>query len=171
MSEQLILVDANDNEIGTCEKLIAHEQALLHRAFSIFIYNDQEEQLIQRRAACKYHSANLWANTCCGHPRPGETVEAAAKRRLNEELGFTCDLKEITTVSYNLPLENGLTEHEYTHIFKGYYGGDIIPNPNEVSETKWVSLLDLRESVAKEEQTYARWFSLYVHEYFDKVFI
>ena len=170
MTEQLILVDKSDRQIGTCEKLEAHEKAFLHRAFSIFVYNSQGKLLIQRRADCKYHSAGLWANTCCGHPRPDETNAAAAKRRLFEELGFTCELEEISTVSYNLPLENGLTEHEYTHIFKGTFDGRVKPNPDEVSEVKWVKPQELKQEILVGENGYAAWFALYLRNYFDQVF-
>lgn len=170
MSEQLILVDEQDREVGVCEKLKAHEQAWLHRAFSIFVYDKHGKLLIQRRADCKYHSAGLWANTCCGHPRPGESNLEAAQRRLFEELGFSCDLREITAVSYNLPLSNGLTEHEYTHVFKGVYEGEICPNPNEVSEIKWLSLPELKESMQEHGEQYAAWFKLYVDQHFTQVF-
>ena len=115
--EILILVDKNDQPQGTMPKMQAHREGQLHRAFSVMIYNNKGELLIQKRAATKYHSAGLWANSCCGHPRIGEDNLVAAKRRLKEELGFSCELKKIGEVCYELSLENGLHEHEYTHVF------------------------------------------------------
>src|SRR5690242_5797865 len=121
MQETLILVDENDVPCGSQEKLAAHLIPQRHRAFSVFIFNDHGETLIQRRALGKYHSPGLWANSCCGHPRPGEDVKEAARRRLNEELGFTCDLTPLTKVCYTLKLEKDLWELEFTHVFKGHY--------------------------------------------------
>lgn len=114
--------------------------------------------------------AGLWANTCCGHPRPNEEVSSAAQRRLQEELGFTCKLAKITTVQYALKLENGLHEHEYTHVFAGHYKGAIYPNPEEASEVKWDSPSNLRQASLKAPNDYARWFILYLQEYYDEIF-
>jgi len=162
--EQLILVDENDLPCGTEGKLKTHKKGLLHRAFSIIIYNKDHKILLQKRAAVKYHSAALWANSCCGHPRVDENDIEAAKRRLHEELGFFCDLSKITEVTYNLPLDNGLYEHEYTHIFAGRYDGDVNPNPDEVSEIKWISLESILEDFKIHPESYARWFQLYLKD-------
>ncbi len=140
------------------------------QASLVIIFNEKGETLIQRRALGKYHSPGLWANSCCGHPRPGEKVEEAAKRRLGEELGFSCDLIPIAEVCYTLKLEKDLWELEYTHVFKGTYEGKIIPNPEEVCEIEWIDPLVLREDVVRHPQKYARWFRLYVLKHFEQVF-
>ncbi|MCP4924060.1 MAG: isopentenyl-diphosphate Delta-isomerase, partial [bacterium] len=134
MPETLILVDREDIPQGFGEKMEVHKKGLRHRAFSVMIYNERGQLLIQRRADCKYHSARLWANSCCGHPQPGENTKQAAERRLMEELGFTCPVHPVTQVSYKLNLENGLHENETTHIFSGIYTGPFTPNVEEVSE-------------------------------------
>lgn len=170
MSEIVILVDATNRLIGSQEKLAAHVIPQRHRAFSVLIFNEKGETLIQRRALGKYHSPGLWANSCCGHPRPEEKVEEAAKRRLGEELGFSCDLTPLTEVCYTLKLEKDLWELEYTHVFKGTYEGKILPNPEEVCEIKWIDPLPLREDVLCHSQKYARWFRLYVLKYFEQIF-
>ena len=121
LQEMLILVDAKDRMIGSGEKLMVHEQGLLHRAFSIFVFNNDGRLMLQNRARDKYHSPGLWTNTCCGHPRPGEDTLAAAHRRLLEEMGFDCELKEMKTISYCSDVQNDLIEHEYNHIFVGVF--------------------------------------------------
>lgn len=172
MQETVILVDEKDTPLGTQEKLAAHLIPQRHRAFSIFIFNNKGETLIQRRAFEKYHSPGLWANTCCGHPRPGENIEVAARRRLTEELDFSCALlSPITTVCYTLKLEKNLWELEYTHVFKGFYGGVINPNSQEVCEIEWISPRLLKESVLSTPDQYARWFRLYILKHFDKIFL
>lgn len=168
--EILILVDKNDQPQGTMPKMQAHIEGRLHRAFSVMIYNKKGELLIQKRANVKYHSAGLWANTCCGHPRVGEDNMQAAQRRLNEEMGFSCDLKKVGEVCYELPLENGLHEHEYTHVFSGVWDGALSPNLEEVSETAWVAPSELQKKAADNPAEYARWFELYLREYYDEVF-
>lgn len=170
MTESVILVDEQDRPIGVQEKLAAHLIPQRHRAFSIFVFNDQGETLIQRRAMGKYHSPGLWANTCCGHPRPREDITEAANRRLVEELGFSCSLTPITHVCYTLKLEKDLWELEYTHVFKGHYGGGIVPNPEEVCEIKWITSEDLRHHVLNYPNQYARWFRLYILKHFDAIF-
>jgi len=172
MSEEIILlVDKHDVPVGTGPKMQVHLDALCHRAFSILIYNSQGDLLIQKRADSKYHSAGLWANSCCGHPRIQEDNIVAAKRRLYEELGFSCDLFKVTELCYNLPLENGLHEHEYTHIFAGVYDGVVRPNSEEVSQIKWLSKQGLVNEFKKNPQNYARWFGLYLKEYYQKMFV
>lgn len=171
MSETVIRVDETDQPLGTQEKLAAHLIPQRHRAFSVFIFNERGETLIQRRAHNKYHSPNLWANSCCGHPRPGEDVGAAALRRLGEELGFSCALTPLTRVCYTLKLEKDLCELEYTHVFKGFYSGPMVLNPEEVSEIQWISPKNLQENVLTYPHTYARWFRLYILKYFEDIFI
>lgn len=169
--EQVILVDANDQEIGVSEKHAAHQGIPhRHRAFSVFTFNNKGQTLIQRRALGKYHSPGLWANTCCGHPRPGEDIAQAAQRRTFEELGFTPQVTPITKVCYTLKLERDLWELEYTHVFHDYSQGYIEPNPEEVCEYKWISPDDLERDVRANPQSYARWFRLYVLKHFDVIF-
>ncbi len=170
MQETLILVDENDNPIGTQEKLTAHRIPQRHRAFSVFVFNDKRETLIQRRALIKYHSPGLWANTCCGHPRPSETTKEGASRRLLEELGFSCSLMPLTKVCYTLKLEKDMWELEYTHIFKGFYEDAIHSNPEEVCEIKWIQPDVLREHLLQNPQAYARWFRLYILKHYEVLF-
>ncbi len=126
--EEVILVDENDNELGKEEKLKAHKEGKLHRCFSILIFNSKEELLIQKRAKNKYHSGGLWANTCCSHPKPGEDTEIAAHRRLKEEFGFDCELKQLFNFTYKKTFDNGLTENEFDHVFIGITNSEPIPN-------------------------------------------
>lgn len=170
MPETLILVDEKDNIIGTEEKLKTHIEGLLHRAFSVMVFNNKGQLLIQKRAKNKYHSAGLWANSCCGHPRLGEGNMEAAKRRLQEELGFSCDLAKISELNYSLKLQNGLYEKEYTHIFAGTYDGNLEPNPDEVSEVKWKNLNELKKESTLTPEYYASWFNLYLSKYYKEIF-
>ncbi len=170
MVETVILVNEKDCPLGTQEKLAAHLIPQRHRAFSVFIFNAKGDTLIQRRAMGKYHSPGLWANSCCGHPRPGEDVKAAANRRLQEELGFSCSLSPITSVCYTLKLEKDLWELEYTHVFKGLYEGSMAPNPEEVCEISWMSPQALQEDIKIHPHHYARWFRLYILKHFNSIF-
>ena len=138
--EQVILVDENDNQVGVMEKLQAHEKPILHRAFSVFIFNNKGEILLQKRAATKYHSANLWTNACCSHPRPNETIFAAAERRLQEEMGFSTSITKAFCFTYQANFDNGLFEYEYDHVFTGVYNGTIKPNQNEVQDFSYQSV-------------------------------
>lgn len=158
--EQIILVDEHDNPIGQGEKLEVHKKGLLHRAFSIFVFNDKRELLLQRRAKVKYHSGGLWSNTCCGHPRPGEPTKAAAERRLNEEFGFSCDLKEIGTLTYQTPFENGLSEHEFLYVFTGIFEGLPQPNPQEMDEFRWTTLAEVKKDAELNPDSYTYWFKV-----------
>lgn len=171
-NETVILVDQNDQPVGTSEKHMAHQgKPQRHRAFSVFTFNSKGETLIQRRALGKYHSPGLWANTCCGHPRPQEDIASAAQRRTYEELGFTPKhLTPLTNVCYTLSLGKGLWELEYTHVFRNEYEGDLQPNPEEVYETRWISPQDLYLDVRTNPHNYARWFRLYVLKHFEVVF-
>ena len=161
MSEtKVILVDERDTPIGTMEKLEAHKKGLLHRGFSIFIFNARGEMLIQKRALGKYHSGGLWSNACCSHPRPEEKLEEAVHRRLEEEMGFDCPLTEKFSFIYKVDFENGLTEHEFLHVFVGV--ADVTPsaNPKEAEEWKYVDLKKLEKDIGKHSKKYTYWFRL-----------
>ncbi len=156
----LILVDEQDEAIGTMEKMAVHEKALLHRAFSVFIFNSKGMMLLQQRAAKKYHSANLWTNTCCSHPYPGDNTLQAARKRLQEEMGFSTDLKKAFSFIYKAPFDNGLTEHEFDHVFIGYYDGDIHPDPKEVSDYCYMSLKEISAAINSHPDKYTEWFKI-----------
>ena len=159
--ESLILVDAKNNAIGSCGKIDAHRDGKLHRAFSILITNPAGELLLQQRAACKYHFAQRWSNTCCGHPRPGEQTLAAARRRLGEEFGFSVPLEEVTDLQYRVrdPHSN-LIEHEHLHVFMGRYEGEPNPNPDEVSDYRWMLPTRVQRSLALCPDVFTPWFVL-----------
>lgn len=161
----VILVNERDEWVGIEEKLTAHKEGLLHRAFSVFVLNDNDEVLIQKRADGKYHSAGLWSNTCCSHPQPGESTQAAAHRRLQEEMSFDCDVEEIFTYRYNTDTGNGLVENEYDHIYIGYYNGNVVPNKDEVSDYKFVDLASLSEQVKNNPEAFTTWFKLILPEF------
>jgi len=162
--EFVILVDENDNELGSMEKIEAHEKAVLHRAFSIFIFNDKGQMMLQQRALSKYHSPGLWTNTCCSHPRPGETLEEATQRRIVEEMGFSCEMDEVLSFIYKAPFDHGLTEHELDHVFIGKYKDDPVINPDEVEAWKWVELSDLLRDVEENPDKYTVWFKIALKE-------
>jgi len=158
--EQVILVDEQDNEVGVMEKILAHEKSLLHRAFSVFIFNDKGDLLLQQRASSKYHSPGLWTNTCCSHPRPNETNLNAAKRRLKEEMGFECELEYKFNFIYKAKLDQGLTEHELDHVFFGGFNGPIKPNEEEVSGWKFVEMNDVLNDIKSNPEKYTVWFKI-----------
>ena len=153
----VILVDENDNQIGTGEKLDVHQKGLLHRCFSICVFNQKGEMMLQQRDKNKYHSGGLWTNTCCRHPESDEDTEAAALRRLKEDLGFDCDLEEVFSFNYRAPLDNGITEHEFDHTFFGFYDGEPTLNPEEAMNWKWMSLDNLQAELEKKPQEYTYW--------------
>ena len=155
-----MLVDRDDREIGTEEKLRAHETGALHRAFSVFVFDDQQRVLLQRRAAGKYHSAGLWSNTCCGHPRPGEDVGAAAARRLTEEMGIRVSLTPRGAFIYQASLTNGLTEHELDHVFVGRFNGDPSPDHGEADDWAWTPVAALEADCATRPERYTAWLPL-----------
>ncbi|MBA3900426.1 MAG: isopentenyl-diphosphate Delta-isomerase [Bacteroidetes bacterium] len=164
MAEKVILVDEKDNMIGEMEKMEAHEKGLLHRAFSIFVFNEQDEMLIQQRAIKKYHSGGLWTNTCCSHPRKGESDEAAAHRRLMEEMGFDCPLIEAFSFTYQAEFGNGLTEHEFDHVFIGYYNEAPAINKDEVEDYQWLSLAETEKQIEEMPEKFTEWFKLIFHK-------
>ncbi|HNT74026.1 MAG TPA: isopentenyl-diphosphate Delta-isomerase [Anaerolineae bacterium] len=161
MEEQVILVDKEDREIGTEKKMATHRKGLLHRAFSVLIFNSAGEMLLQQRAATKYHSGGLWSNACCGHPRPGEPTAAAARRRLHEELGMDCPLEETFAFYYRAELEDGLSENEYDHVLVGQCDG-LTPQPDstEVSDWRWMDMAALRADIAAQPERYTYWFKV-----------
>lgn len=160
IQEHVILVDPNGKDIGTEEKIQAHRDGKLHRAFSIFVFNALDEVLLQKRADTKYHSGGLWTNTCCSHPRPGENHHHAARRRLHEEMGFDCELQELFSFTYHVKLNDDLFEHELDRVFVGRYEGQPTPNPNEVADWKWMNIDILKQDIQKNPQHYTYWFKL-----------
>lgn len=164
--EKVILVDINDEPIGLMEKIEAHKHALLHRAFSVFILNENNEIMLQQRAAHKYHSPLLWTNTCCSHQRPGETNLQAGKRRLMEEMGFVADLKELFHFIYKAPFDNGLTEHELDHVMIGYYNEAPEINRDEVESWKWMRIEDVKEDMIINPDEYTVWFKIIFDEFY-----
>ncbi|HEV8286817.1 MAG TPA: isopentenyl-diphosphate Delta-isomerase [Chitinophagaceae bacterium] len=159
-SQQVILVDENDNALGSMEKMEAHLKGLRHRAFSIFIFNPAGEMLLQKRASKKYHSAGLWSNACCSHPYPGEETKLAALRRLNEELGFNTPLEKIFDFIYQASFENGLVENEFDHVFVGEYEGDIKINSEEVSDYSFKSMKEIKQDLFNVPERYTAWFHI-----------
>lgn len=166
MKEFVILVDEQDNEIGVMEKMQAHKEGVLHRAFSIFIFNSKNELLLQQRALSKYHSAGLWTNTCCSHPRPNETIKDAAARRLFEEMGLTSDLTIKTHFIYKSTFENGLTEHEFDYVLIGYTQAVPVINPEEVHNSKWKDIASIKKDLVENPQHYTAWFKIAIEQVF-----
>ncbi len=169
IEEQVILVNENDEQIGLMPKMEAHEKAVLHRAFSVFIFNKKRELLLQQRAADKYHSPNLWTNTCCSHQRNGETNIEAGKRRLQEEMGFSCDIKEVFSFIYQAPFDNGLTEHELDHVMVGYFNEDPNINRDEVESYHWMTLDNVKKDIELHPEKYTEWFKIIFKESFKKL--
>src|SRR5438552_1500899 len=158
MEEEVILVNEQDEKTGIMEKLEAHRKGILHRAFSIFIFNNKNEMLLQQRAVNKYHSGGLWTNACCSHPRPGEETEAAAARRLKEELGIETPLEKIFNFTYKASFENGLTEYEFYHVFAGVYNNEINFNTHEVQEVCFCSMADIESALQSHPYKFTAWF-------------
>ena len=169
MKEHVILVDEQDNPIGLMEKIEAHEKALLHRAFSVFVFNEKNELMLQQRAAEKYHSPLLWTNTCCSHQREGESNIEAGKRRLQEEMGFSCELEELFSFIYKAPFDNGLTEHELDHVMIGRFNDEPIINPEEVASYKWMSLEEVKNDIENHPEKYTAWFKIIFKESYNKI--
>ena len=162
--EQVILVDEDDNEIGTMEKLEAHQAGVLHRAFSVVLFNSQGEMLIQRRARSKYHSAGLWSNACCSHPRPGEPTKDAVVRRLREELGVDTAPEFSFKFKYKVLFSNDLIEHELDHVYVGTYDGSPQIDEGEISEWKYIDPLELGKQVDENPEEYSHWFKIILRQ-------
>ncbi|MBV9963122.1 MAG: isopentenyl-diphosphate Delta-isomerase [Parafilimonas sp.] len=156
--EEVILVNERDVETGTMEKIEAHRKGILHRAFSIFIFNNKNEMLLQQRAANKYHSAGLWTNACCSHPKPGEQIEDAALRRLKEELGFQTPLQKVFDFTYKSSFDNGLTEHEFDHVFAGIHNGEVDFNHTEVQDVCYRSIEEIESALELHPHKFTSWF-------------
>jgi isopentenyl-diphosphate delta-isomerase len=169
MEENVILVDVLDNQLGLMPKMEAHEKAVLHRAFSVFIFNDEGELMLQQRAAHKYHSPLLWTNTCCSHQRDGESNIEAGKRRLIEEMGFKTNLKEIFSFVYKAPFDNGLTEHELDHVMIGNFNGTPKINTDEVASYKWMTLEEVKKDIELQPKLYTAWFKIIFKESYLKL--
>jgi len=170
MKEELvILVNENDEQIGLMPKMEAHEKALLHRAFSVFVFNDNNQLMLQQRAANKYHSPLLWTNTCCSHQRNGESNLEAGVRRLEEEMGFVCDLEEKTSFIYKAPFDNGLTEHELDHVMVGYYNDNPKINREEVENFKYMTVEEVKEDMVLKPEIYTEWFKIIFEKFYDYI--
>lgn len=170
MADYVILVDEHDNPIGTEEKLAAHQNGgKLHRAFSVFVFNNAGKIMLQRRALEKYHCPGLWTNTCCSHPRPEETPLAAATRRLQEEMGFVCPLEEKFAFTYRAEFDNGLTEHEFDHVFVGVYNQEPHLNPAEAMDYKRVTVDELLAMIEKNPESITPWTRIIMQQYRDQL--
>jgi isopentenyl-diphosphate delta-isomerase len=169
--EQVILVNENDEKIGLMPKQEAHEKGVLHRAFSVFVFNAESELMLQQRALHKYHSPGLWTNTCCSHQRDGETSLDAGKRRLFEEMGFSTDLKETTSFIYKAPFDNGLTEHELDHILIGNFEGIPQINPEEVASWKWMDLEEVKNDIQNNPEIYTAWFKIIFDKFYQHLLV
>lgn len=166
LEEKVILVDENDNPMGLMNKMEAHEKAVLHRAFSVFVLNDANEIMLQQRAKQKYHSPLLWTNTCCSHQREGETNIEAGKRRLQEEMGFVTELKELFHFIYKAPFDNGLTEHELDHVMVGYFNEMPNINKEEVEDWKWMKIEEVKLDMLENPEVYTVWFKIIFDEFY-----
>lgn len=164
-AERIVLIDEGDREIGTAPKLEAHQRGLLHRALSVIVRDGDGRLLLQRRQVRKYHSGGLWTNTCCSHPRPGETAAEAAMRRLEEEMGVVCPLAPLMMVSYRAEVGNGMTEHELVHVFAGRFDGPVRPDPAEVDGFSWEEPALLRADLGAMPERYSVWFRRYCAEH------
>lgn len=167
--ENVILVNENDEQIGTMPKMEAHEKAVLHRAFSVFVFNEKNELMLQQRASHKYHSPSLWTNTCCSHQRVGESNIDAGMRRLKEEMGFVTELKDSIAFIYKAPFDNGLTEHEFDHILVGHFNGEPKINIQEVADWKWMSLETVKNDIKTNPGFYTEWFKIIFDKYYQHI--
>jgi len=158
-----------EEKVVLVNEMEAHEKAVLHRAFSVFIFNDKNELMLQQRALTKYHSPGLWTNTCCSHQRDGESNLQAGKRRLQEEMGFVAELKETTSFIYKAPFDNGLTEHEFDHIMVGYYNDAPVINLDEVESWKWMLVEDVKDDMAKHPEEYTEWFKIIFEKFYEHI--
>lgn len=165
--EKVIRVNEQDEYLGLADKMQAHIEGILHRAFSVFIMNDNGEMLLQQRALSKYHSPGLWSNACCSHPRFGESTTAAAHRRMVEEMGFDCEMEKIFTFRYKAEVGQGLIENEYDHIYIGNYNGKVLPDEKEVACYKFIAIDDLQEWMDKEPHLFTAWFKLALPQFIE----
>ncbi len=164
MIENVILVDENDQEVGVMEKMQAHKEAVLHRAFSVFLWNENNELLLQKRQVDKYHCGGLWTNTCCSHPKVDETLAQAVERRLREEMDIACDTNWMYSFVYKADLGNGLFEHEFDHVYFGEYSGDPSPDANEVEDWKYMGIDALKQDILENPDHYTPWFKIILKE-------
>lgn len=169
MNDQVVLVNENDVAIGLMPKLEAHQKGALHRAFSVFIFNSNQEMLLQRRAFGKYHSEGLWSNTCCSHPLPGESAHDGAVRRLREEMGLDADLQFLYSFQYHADLENGLTEHELDHVFWGVSDNLPVLDTSEASDYKYMTISEIQSDIALNPGAYTEWFKICMPEIAEKI--
>ncbi|WP_199141635.1 isopentenyl-diphosphate Delta-isomerase [Pedobacter sp. ASV12] len=160
---KVVLVNKDDNPIGEAEKIEAHRQGLLHRAFSVFIFNERRQMLLQQRASDKYHGAGLWTNACCSHPQLHEDIRESASERLSYEMGLSCSIKKLFSFIYHAPVENGLIEHEYDHVFYGFTSSRPVPNPNEVQDYKWMETDMIATDIRDNPANYTYWFRSAFH--------
>jgi len=167
--EYVVLVNEFDEQIGLMEKIEAHQKAVLHRAFSVFVFNEKNELMLQQRALSKYHSPGLWTNTCCSHQRDGESTIEAGIRRLQEEMGFTTGLEQKTSFIYKASFDNGLIEHELDHVLVGYYNDNPNINKEEVESWKWMSLEDVKKDVVSSPEIYTEWFKIIFDKFYDYI--
>ncbi len=165
MDEKVVLVTTDDQELGVMEKMQAHEDGLLHRAFSVFIFNNKGEMLLQKRASGKYHSPGKWTNAVCSHPRQGETYEEAAQRRMQEELGFSCPLEYRFNFIYKADVGQDLWEHELDYVFSGTFDGEYLLNKDEVEEIRFITLEDLERELQDRPENFTEWFKIILNQY------
>jgi isopentenyl-diphosphate Delta-isomerase len=171
MIEYVVLVNDQDQSLGNMEKIEAHKMGLLHRAFSIIIFNNKGEMLLQKRAKSKYHSGGLWTNACCSHPRPNETIEEAGKRRMQEELQFSCSLTHSFSFIYKVHLDNSFIEYELDHVLFGTVDcREILPNPEEASEVTWITLEKLFDTVKNEPNSFTYWFQIILNQHKETIY-
>ena len=166
MADYVILVDENDNDIGIEEKILAHQQKLLHRAFSIFLFNDSFEILLQKRAPNKYHSGNLWTNTCCSHPLQNLSLIESAEKRLIEEMGIEANLNKVFSFIYEAEFENGLYEHEFDHVLFGRFNGEPILNPDEAVDFRWITISELKDEIQNNPNKFTFWLRIMFNNYY-----
>ena len=169
VNENVVLVDKNDNPIGLMEKIEAHRRGLLHRAFSVFIIDDENRLLLQKRSQTKYHSPGLWTNTCCSHPRNGEILIDAANRRLMQEMGLSANLKHMFSFIYRAEFDNGLIEHEFDHVFIGKSNSDPVINSDEVCEWKWTEIKKIKKDIIENSHHYTEWFKIIFNKFHNKL--
>lgn len=169
IEEKVVLVNENDEVLGVMNKMEAHEKAVLHRAFSVFIFNEKGETLLQQRSLSKYHSPLLWTNACCSHPREGESYKEAAIRRMDEEIGINTELEEAFWFIYKADVGQGLTEHELDHVFIGNYNNEPLLNPEEVCNYKWMKTEEVKNDIVRQPDIYTEWFKIIFNTYYEYI--